>query len=215
MKSYKPLILLLVLFCIFFLTPVLSFAGYKWYVDQYQLDDIDEYVEINSTQMIAQTFKPDYNGVVPSIRFKINKISGITSDNTAVPPGDLIVEIRSTINNLVPSDEILASSRLSELIFEEDNPQWYDISLPNWPFLEKKQTYALVLRIAEDTPDVIDGIPGYYTLYYNGDAAIDPYPAGMLMGKKPDRPYTDWIVWFRWYYMDAAFAIQMTRGNNF
>lgn len=144
--------------------PTLTAAGEKEFLDQFQPNSNGEYKSVDENQMLAQTFQPDVKGLLSHIVIKLDKNIGQTIDNDPLPPNDLIVEIRTTCSYELPTEEVIAVETVSESMIESDNPQLYEVFFQDLPFLDKKSTYAIVLRVAEDQSGAAEGTPGAYHL---------------------------------------------------
>lgn len=189
------------------------FAGDKEYLDQSQPNDIGEYYLINSGRILGQTFQPAYNGRLSSISLKLSKIVPISTDGSPLFPDDFVVEIRTLIENIVPSEEVIASATLNEVQIEEDIPQWYVVKFSMPAYLNKKNKYAIVLKTAKDRDVLPDEPVGSYSLYYEGNNDYDPYTKGELMGRRSIDYYQNWYHNVAWSFVDCTFETYIAKGN--
>ena len=191
-----------------------AIAGNKEYIDQQQPNDINAFSPVNLNGVIGQTFRPEIKGHLTRVALKLKKVLGYSVANTPIYPGDLIVEIRPTIGNVAPNDEVMATASIKELQIAEETPQWYEAIFENPPALSSENTYTIVLRVMEEVPSDLEGTRASYSVCYSADDVVDPYPSGMLIGKGAGTPYWFWLRLSDWNFMDAAFATYMARGMN-
>jgi len=164
-------------------------------IDQQQLNDLGWYTCAGGGQIAAQTFTPGVSGDLT--RLSLNLAKGMGYNQTTfdlVPPGDLIVEIRTTasaticIDNcingtttvMIPTEQVLATTVVSESVVAEYPAFWYDVPFADPALLIKGEVYAIVLR-TNDPPASWDITPGTYNWHEYGDYTYDAYPGGHAM----------------------------------
>ena len=174
-------------------------------IDQQQLQEVGWYAAVDNTPHFAQTFTPGVGGFLVKVSLKLEKQLGDifnweTGEILPVPPGDLVVEIRTTAfqtayldggnsgmtTAVVPREEVLATATLAESEVLESIRAWYDVTFPVPPLLERGRPYAIVLRTTGESPGFsLDAHPGLYLWMLYGDAIskTDAYAGGSEVGR--------------------------------
>jgi hypothetical protein len=193
-------------------------------IDQQQPLDVGWYAGLDSENETAQTFTVGIKGYLQKVSLQIRKEVGMdysVSPPAPLPPGDLIVEIRSAVmgtaavdggnsgytTTLIPSDQVLSTATLPESAIAENLWQWYEVAFPVPCFLYDGQTYVIVLRSNGLPPTDPMRIPGAYSWLMYGSDTVDAYAGGENMGRGPGTGYY-WSV-SRYWLEDVTFRTYM------
>jgi hypothetical protein len=190
----------------------MTFAGNKAIIDQQQLYSTTT-VSISDVQECAQIFEPGMDGHMTGVALLLSKTLGMTADGQPISPGNLIVEIMTLADDLVPSGLVIASATINEDFIASEIPGWYQVIFNDPPLFSKKSRYAIVVH-TEGGGTASDTSKPFYSLFSNASSMVDAYPAGMLAAKDPLRSYRDWYSWWDGKDYDAAFVTYMMHGKN-
>jgi len=196
-------------------SPALS--GHKEYADQQQMQSSGEYWSASVRSNPGQIFRPEIKGRLTGVDLELQKVSGITTDNTPVQPGDLTVEIVTVLERdwTNPNLEVLATATINQADISEQSPGWYQVKFDNPPVLNTNRKYAILLRVTGQVPDVTDGTAASYSWYLSSNDETDLYPAGLFFFTRGNSmSFMDWMSPIAPRYIDGTFITYMAHGLN-
>jgi hypothetical protein len=196
-------------------SPALS--GHKEYADQQQIQSSGEYWSASVMSNPGQIFRPEIKGHLIGVDLELQKVFGVTSDNTPVQPGDLTVEIVTVFEGdwTNPNLEVLATATINQVDISEQSPGWYQVKFDNPPVLDTNREYAILLRVTGQVPDVVDGTAASYSWYLSSNDETDLYPSGVFFFTSGNSMlFRDWLSPIAPRYIDATFITYMARGFN-
>ena len=113
----------------------------------------------------AQTFTPSITHTITTVNLKLSKVGN--------PSGDVIVSIRATDTNGLPTGDDLATGILSCTSIQENQYAWYEFKLGAGCTLMSGTKYAIIMRVTNSDE--------YNKIYFRINTS-GAYPNGWLVG---------------------------------